>query len=106
MDDGVLANKLAGLTDTALRSAIWQVRYWIPFELFGECAIVGALVVGIWLVRKHWDDLDDVGQPLSVIGLIILAIFSVVVLVIGVPNTLSAIWNPEFWAIRALLGKS
>jgi hypothetical protein len=105
-----VAERLMGLTDRVVDSAVWQVKFWIPIELVAE---VGFIIATLFAVRfvvrgikaKSMWMMDDLTGPLSCLVAGSMMVISLIVLIVGIPNTISAIYNPTFWAIRELLPK-
>lgn len=100
-----LDGALAGITQQVLDAAVWQVRFWVPFELAGEILLIaGALGLGLFAWRR-WEYLvlNNLEFGFGILSFI-LSILAAVALVIGIPNTLSALYNPTFWAVKSLLG--
>ena len=108
MDNAEVARSLVGITEDVLQSAVWQVKFWIPFELVFEgvwLVAVGVATRWAWRRRKMLvESNDDLWIPVGCV-LLVAWFIATLVLFVGIPNTLSAIWNPTYWAVKALVEK-
>lgn len=101
-----VSKQLMGLTQQVVDAAVWQVKFWIPFELTFELGFVMATVVVTVLAWKKHKAIIGVMDDMWLLAAIVLGgcwLASLLVLLIGIPGTISAIYNPTYWAVKALL---
>ncbi|QDR80217.1 hypothetical protein [Sporomusa termitida] len=101
----ILANKLGVATDQLIQVFINQATLvpWIYGVQIGVCILVLCTLgkVHMWLTES---DRYYGADAFTFTGMVIVSILTLVVVVFGIHDILTSIYNPQAWAIKEILG--
>ena len=105
-----LANKLGTTAEHLWGVLVKQAPYSAGMDVLCAIAMMAAFLWAFWKYRKF--DFDDVKEWdsgavkfFSIVGLFILGLITVGAVEGALRNSLAAIFNPEYWALKQLLSK-